>query len=335
MADREKLPYEIELEILNYLSCKEIISRLQKWIPKLSLSQLQILTNNINSDEFESLQVVERITEDEAQYVPIQYYNFKPKPLDKLRQAQQDEANKFYTKCRFVDLQGRYRGEGMKAKWYNAIRTRRQDDAFRHFTDVAHIGDRAFRRNQLQAVTIPEGVVTIGAYAFYENELEAVTIPDSVDTIGNGAFQDNLLTSVTIPKGVETIEEDAFRRNLLTSVTIPEGVVTIGAAAFRRNRLTSVTIPEGVETIGRGAFRNNRLRSVTIREGVRSIGVAAFAENLLTSVTIPEGVVTIGEGAFDDDVEIVCRGDTDSGLGKRKRKRELLHKELQRIAIKF
>ena len=146
MTDREKLPDEIELGILNYLSCKEIISRFGAWIPKLSLPQLQSLTKNINSNEFESLQVVERIEEDEGQYVPIQHYNFEPKPLDKLRQAQQDEANKFYTKCRFVDLQRRYDGDGMKAKWYYAIRTRRQGDfnAFRHFTNVTLIGGWAF-----------------------------------------------------------------------------------------------------------------------------------------------------------------------------------------------
>ena len=114
----------MKLRVFTDCSCKEIISRFGAWIPKLSLPQLQSLTNSIQSEEFEPLQVVERITEDEGQYVLIQYYNFKPKPLDKLRQAQQDEANKFYTKCRFVDLQGRYGGEGMKAKWYNAIRTR-------------------------------------------------------------------------------------------------------------------------------------------------------------------------------------------------------------------
>ena len=313
MANIKNLPDELELKYLNFLSCKEIISRLQEWIPKLSLLQLQSLTKNINSDEFESLQVVERITKDEGQYVLIQYYNFKPKPLDKLRQAQQDEANKFYTKCRFVDLQGRYKGDGMKVKWYTAMRNRQQDDAFRHFTNVTHIGDGAFRGKQLEVVTIPEGVVNIGVAAFMRNQLRSVTIPESVRSIGVAAFAENLLRSVTIP----------------------EGVRTIGDAAFRNNRLTSVTIPESVVNIGDAAFRNNRLRSVTIPEGVRSIGVAAFAENLLTSVTIPEGVVTIGEGAFDDDFVIVRRGATDSGLGKRKRKRELLHKELQRIAIKF
>ena len=291
MTDIEKkLPYEIELEILNYLSCKEIISRFGAWIPKLSLPQLQSLTNSIQSEEFESLQVVELIEEDEGQYVPIQYYNFKPKPLDKLRQAQEDEANKFYTKCRFVDLQRRYEVEGMKAKWYNAIRTRRQGDfnAFSHFTNVTLIGDRAFRRNQLQAVTIPEGV----------------------ETIGDHAFRDNQLTSVTIPERVRSIGQGAFRRNQLRSVTIPEGVETIGNGAFQYNRLASLTIPESVRTIGDGAFRDNQLRSVTIPESV-----------------------TLGEGAFDNNVVIDRRGATDSELGKRKR--ELLRKELQRIAIKF
>ena len=334
MTDREKLPDEIELGILNYLSCKEIISRFGAWIPKLSLPQLQSLTKNINSNEFESLQVVERIEEDEGQYVPIQHYNFEPKPLDKLRQAQQDEANKFYTKCRFVDLQRRYEGDGMKAKWYNAIRTRRQGDfnAFSHFTNVTLIGGWAFYDNGLTSVIIPESVVTIGDGAFRNNQLTSVTIPESARFLGSSVFMNNELTSVTIPEGVVTIGDRAFYDNELTSVIIAEGVVTIGAWAFYENLLDEVTIPNGVQVIGDGAFVDNRLTSVTIPESVVTIGDRAFIDNQLRLVTIPESV-TLGEGAFDDDVEIVRRGATDSRLGKRKR--ELLHKELQRIAIKF
>ena len=338
MTDREELPDEIVREIisntLNLRSCKEIISRFGAWIPKLSLPQLQSLTNSIQSEEFEPLRVVERITEDEGQYVPIQYYNFEPRPSDNLRQAQQDEANKFYTKCRFVDLQRRYEGDGMKAKWYNAIRTRRQGDfnAFSHFTNVTLIGGWAFYDNGLTSVIIPESVVTIGDGAFRNNQLTSVTIPESARFLGSSVFMNNELTSVTIPEGVVTIGGRAFYDNELTSVIIAEGVVTIGAWAFYENLLDEVTIPNGVQVIGDGAFVDNRLTSVTIPESVVTIGDRAFIDNQLRLVTIPESV-TLGEGAFDDDVEIVRRGATDSGLGKRKR--ELLHKELQRIAIKF
>jgi len=259
--------------------------------------QWEMLLSRIKSPEFDKLTAVPTITQDEGQYVLIPHYE------------RNNLANKFYTKCRFVDLQRRYDGEGMKAKWYYAIRTRRQGDfnAFRHFTNVTHIGGYAFVNNSLRSVIIPKGVTHIGGFAFMNNQLTSVTIPKGVETIGSHSFAENRLESVTIPEGVTHIWGPAFMNNQLTSVTIPKGVETIGEGAFRNNQLTSLTIPDSVVSIGIRAFANNMLTSVTIPEGVEIIGNFAFRRNLLESVTIPESVTSIGEGAFDKGVNIIRR----------------------------
>ena len=163
---------------------------------------------------------------------------------------------------------------------------------------VTTIGDRAFYRNTLTSVVIPNGVTTIGDRAFYQNNLTSVVIPNSVTTIGNEAFRENNLTSVVIPDSVTTIGNSAFSRNNLTSVVIPNSVTAIGNSAFFSNNLTSVVIPDSVTTIGDRAFRENNLTSVVIPNSVTTIGNYAFYSNNLTSVVIPDSVTAIGGYAF-------------------------------------
>ena len=90
-------------------------------------------------------------------------------------------------------------------------------------------------RNDIKAVSIPDGVTTIGLEAFSGcTSLTSVTIPDSVTSIGVDAFYScTSLTSVTIPDGVTSIGEFSFQRcTSLTSVTIGNGVTSIGHSAF-------------------------------------------------------------------------------------------------------
>ena len=159
-------------------------------------------------------------------------------------------------------------------------------------------------RDQIEEVSVPNGLTNIGGYAFYEcHSLTSVTIPDGVTSIGSSAFNScNSLTSVAIPEGVTSIGDSAFNScSSLTSVNIPEGVTSIGICVFQDcTSLTSITIPKGVTSIGNSTFYNcSSLTSVTIPESVTSIGELAFCEcGGLTSVTIPESVTSIGDFAF-------------------------------------
>ena len=147
--------------------------------------------------------------------------------------------------------------------------------------------------DNLQHVTIGNGVEEIGDYAFYAVEMTSVTFGNKVETIGKGAFHSVPLTRVTIPNSVKEIGDSAFYSCDLTSVTIGKDVTTIGDDAFREcEQLASVTIGSSVMTIGNSAFRLCDLRSVTIPAGVTDIGEYAFAFNgNLTSVTFLGGKI--------------------------------------------
>lgn len=71
--------------------------------------------------------------------------------------------------------------------------------------EVTGIGANVFSIQYLEAVTMPNTIITIGNNAFLQNSLTSVTIPNSVDTVGENAFSDNMITSVTIKSGNTTI----------------------------------------------------------------------------------------------------------------------------------
>ena len=163
---------------------------------------------------------------------------------------------------------------------------------------VTKIGDHAFRKTGLTAVTIGSNVTTIGADAFSNNSLTTVTIPDNVTTIGADAFAFNQLTSATLSKNLTEIPAEMFWQNSLTSITIPSSVTTIGESAFIFNQLTSVTLPAGLTSLGVQSFAVNDLTSVTVPSGITTIGSGTFARNALTSVHLPDGLTSIGDNAF-------------------------------------
>jgi len=143
------------------------------------------------------------------------------------------------------------------------------------------------RRGRARDIVIPEQingapVVAIGYRAFYRDRLTSVTIPNGVTYIARRAFYRNQLTSVTIPNGVTYIGERAFSQNQLVSVTIPNSVTRIGNRAFYGgNRLTSVTIPNRATYIGERAFYGNRLSAVTVPNDT-NVGNRAFGRATVT-----------------------------------------------------
>jgi hypothetical protein len=172
---------------------------------------------------------------------------------------------------------------------------------------VTRIGAQAFGScSNLVSVSIPHGVTDIGREAFaWCGSLASISIPGSVTRMGEGAFYGcGSLTSATVPHGVTHIEKGTFSScGSLTSVSIPGSVTGIGEAAFYGcGDLTSVTVPDSVTHIDDRAFAGcSSLTSAAIPHSVTHIGERAFAECLsLTSVSIPRNVSDIGAGAFSE-----------------------------------
>ena len=136
-----------------------------------------------------------------------------------------------------------------------------------------------------KTVTIPENATAIGDFAFYKSHLTAVSIPKNVKTIARYAFKDcEMLKSISIGKNVETIGESAFENDTqLRLAYIPENVRVIQSGAFRNCiNLASVTF----------VFDTTKLKAIGYEAfyGCESIGGLVF----------PESLENIGERAFMD-----------------------------------
>ncbi len=190
---------------------------------------------------------------------------------------------------------------------------------------VVKIGDDAFRRTSLSAVTGAMGVFDVGSYAFGETPLvtaaseeftvigngilvaysgaaTSVTVPADVKVIA-GAFASNqTLAAVTLPEGLVSISDNAFSQcKALTQVSIPATVTHIGDRSFAMcTALTAIVLPDSVTHVGENAFLCCiSAKTLTLSKNLKTIGASAFQKcEALTNAVLPETVESIGECAF-------------------------------------
>ena len=101
---------------------------------------------------------------------------------------------------------------------------------------VTAIGQRVFENANLSNVSFehPSYIHTIGSDAFRRADINNITLPNSITYIGDNAFEDvHTLTSINLPPNLEIIRSRAFRGTSLTEITIPSSVRMIGNEAFR------------------------------------------------------------------------------------------------------
>jgi Leucine Rich Repeat (LRR) protein/type IX secretion system substrate protein len=203
---------------------------------------------------------------------------------------------------------------------------------------VTNIGESAFQRNGLTAVTIPSNVETIWHYAFNENNISNLILNEGLMSIEEMAFFDNKLTSLTIPSTVIHFGGGFVNMNTITTINgeatngiiyalnddgttdntkvisyagsikeitadlFPETLTTIGYNSFQNSELASVTIPSSVTKIENNAFANNLITSLSLASGLELIQDNAFNNNKLATVTIPNTVELIGSSAFGNNL---------------------------------
>lgn len=192
--------------------------------------------------------------------------------------------------------------------------------AFEEGSVIESIGAGAFRSGDatgimsglLAKVTFPASLRTIGALAFARQQLEEVTLTEGLESIGWSAFRvystdENSVVSLTIPSTVKTIDEYAFANwGSAATFTIAPGsrLESIGGYAFQALGIQgALVLPEGLTTIGDNAFEDAEgLTALTIPSTVTSIGDYAFAGTpALGGVTFTDdgtAPLSIGEYAF-------------------------------------
>ena len=159
--------------------------------------------------------------------------------------------------------------------------------------DTKIIADDAFEWcDDLESITLPDGLRSIGDSAFSYCGITGIVIPDTVTYIGNGAFSScKNLAAVTLPAGLTAISNSMFVLcENLKNITIPDKVVTIGSSAFSSSGLQEIVIPEGVTGIGQNAFATDTLKTVTLPTTLVNIGDYAFSSNQTWNSSGPDRV---------------------------------------------
>ena len=105
-----------------------------------------------------------------------------------------------------------------------------------HLTDVASVGDYAFRDcGSLSRCVLPGGLVTIGTSAFEGcTSLAKLTLPATLTSIGDDAFSGcSALVKLTLPTALTSIGIAAFAKcTSLAELTLPAALTSIGDDAF-------------------------------------------------------------------------------------------------------
>ena len=143
---------------------------------------------------------------------------------------------------------------------------------------VQGVGESAFKSMGIKSVKFPENVKTandtnwdsnvkergdffIGGLAFQSNNLEEVTLPEGVFYLARQAFAKNAnLKKVTFPSTIKMIAQNAFGLGSIESLNFPETTdfpLVIDNAAFMSNKIKSVWLPDKTEKVTNMAFKSN------------------------------------------------------------------------------
>ena len=157
-------------------------------------------------------------------------------------------------------------------------------------------------RNNIEKITINNGITHIGNYAFawvgvnyiplgnnqyikeYGVAILSISNAKTLKTIGSHAFDGalNNCDLVKLPNKVTSIGSYAFA-NCDLNISLPTSLKTIGASAFRNSSFNTYGrfyIPKKVTSIGNYAFYNCRhLNGIYGGAGLKTIGTRAFSKN--------------------------------------------------------
>lgn len=201
-------------------------------------------------------------------------------------------------------------------------------------TPVTEISETTFNHEHededIESISIPEGVTTIGKSAFYDcKSLKSISFPSTLKSIGHWAFKGcESLANIDLPESTTELGQDVFDETAWyenqpdgliylgktlyaykgdmpkdTKIDITEGTKGIAGNAFNNcKNLINITIPNSIEVIGYGAFSQCKsLAEIKIPDSVTKISTMAFAFcESLTSIDIPDSIKILQVSVFRD-----------------------------------
>ena len=183
---------------------------------------------------------------------------------------------------------------------------------------VTKIGSHAFFMcNNLESVSIPEGVTTIEDRAFWQTSLKNITIPASVAQIGSTIkevfYQCYDLESITVASGnaayksVDGVLYTADGRTLIqypqnkadTSYKMIDEATKIDFLAFNYTQnLQTIDFNNVTEFADKAVYGNQALQEIVLKNAT-SLGNQAFSGNKkVTSVVLEKAPTAVGKSVF-------------------------------------
>lgn len=175
-----------------------------------------------------------------------------------------------------------------------------------------------FDCNDLDGVSLPDGMRSIGRYAFYGcDSLRQADLPTSLETVEEGAFRDcSALQRLELPAGVRSIGRSALDGCLsLQTLSLPfaggsadeNGYLgyLFGASTYQHNAsmvpasLKELTLTAAVALPDFALYGCEDLLTVHLPDTLTSIGARALSGcTLLQTLTLPDPVTSVGACAF-------------------------------------
>ena len=149
------------------------------------------------------------------------------------------------------------------------------------------IGDRAFYKNCIESLNLPDSILHMGIECFRHNSLTSVRLPYNLRTVSRYCFADNRIGVCYGGFGPNLVrfEHYAFAHNLLPSLQIPASLEYIGKYSFAHNLIKTLTFTgiqdstSKLEIIESNAFDTNRIENLQLPFCLNFIGHRAFADN--------------------------------------------------------
>lgn len=163
---------------------------------------------------------------------------------------------------------------------------------------LTKIRKRAFSWvDNLQSITIREGVTEIGEYALGCQNVTSLSLPDGLETIKEGGLSLLGITELVIPDSVTELGKYALPYDLsdiTATLDIMEQILGEYHYYQAKIKITTGTV------ISEGLFRNASQDIVILPDGIKELKGHAFHGARIGKLVLPDSIEILGEQVFYD-----------------------------------